>query len=260
MPAVVRFFDKVDEAEMLCCSIQDVLSAPPSRPALSSPLGVLTPHSAWSSNRARQWQLIRVELPSNGYPQPSGSSKNARQRHFIRAVRSSNGSCRSRRALEGSSLPSGFVLFFFLLRLATPALRLGVFGSWLRSESYLFLRRDGRRSGQPSSSSLARRACVHVLPFSSLVLQFTGTSIPGFRLLGHPDVRKRPWPLRRPRGDGHGGRFVRSPCLIRGAVCASTLYIRCCPFGLCFPLFPVQRWSIELPATTVGEWRRRYSL
>ena len=33
------------------------------------------PHSARSSNRARQWQLIRAELPSNGYPQPSGSSK-----------------------------------------------------------------------------------------------------------------------------------------------------------------------------------------
>ena len=26
------------------------------------------------------------------------------------------------------------------------------------------------------------------------------------------------------------------------------------------PLVPVQRWSIELPATTVGEWRRRHSL
>ena len=37
--------------------------------------------------------------------------------------------------------------------------------SWQRSESYAFLRRYGRRSGQPSSSSLARRACVHVLPF-----------------------------------------------------------------------------------------------
>ena len=54
--------------------------------------------------------------------------------------------------------------FVFLLRLATPALRLGVLGSWQRSESYVFLRRYGRRSGQPSSSSLARRACVHVLP------------------------------------------------------------------------------------------------
>ena len=51
-------------------------------------------------------------------------------------------------------------------------------------------------TGQPSSSSLARRACVHVLPFS-LVLQFfavrryvTGTRLLRVRLLG-PDVRKR---------------------------------------------------------------------
>ena len=46
-----------------------------------------------------------------------------------------------------------------------------------------------------------------------LVLQFTGTSIPGVHLLALPEVRKRPWLLRRPRGDGNGGRFVRSPCL-----------------------------------------------
>ena len=50
--------------------------------------------------------------------------------------------------------------FLFFLRLATPALRLGVIGS-LRPSVLLILRRYGRRSGQPSSSSLARRACVH---------------------------------------------------------------------------------------------------
>ena len=33
------------------------------------------------------------------------------------------------------------------------------------------------------------------------------------RLLALPEVRKGPWPLRRSRGDGNGGRFVRSPCL-----------------------------------------------
>ena len=49
--------------------------------------------------------------------------------------------------------------------------------------------------------------------FRLLVLHFTGTSIPRVRQLGHPEVRKRPWPLRRSRGDGNGGRFVRSPCL-----------------------------------------------
>ena len=41
-------------------------------------------------------------------------------------------------------------------------LRPFLFPPWLRpSVFYLFLRRYGRRSGQPSSSSLARRACVH---------------------------------------------------------------------------------------------------
>ena len=27
------------------------------------------------------------------------------------------------------------------------------------------------------------------------------------------ELRKRPWPLPRPKGDGNGGRFARSPCL-----------------------------------------------
>ena len=34
------------------------------------------------------------------------------------------------------------------------------------------------------------------------------------RLLALPEVRNGSWPLRRPRGDGNGGRFVRSPCLL----------------------------------------------
>ena len=80
---------------------------------------------------------------------------------------------RSHRALEATPQPSCFFPFVFLLRLATPALRLGVLaGSWQRSESDVFLRRYGRRSGQPSSSSLARRACVHVLPFSAGIAAF----------------------------------------------------------------------------------------
>ena len=41
----------------------------------------------------------------------------------------------------------------------------------------------------------------------------TGTRLLQVRPLGHPELRKRPWPLWRPRGDGNGGRFVRSPCL-----------------------------------------------
>ena len=84
--------------------------------------------------------------------------------------------------------------------------------------------------------------------FRLLVLLLTGTRLLRVRLLGHPDVRKRSWPLRRPRGDGNGGRFVRSPCP------PVTPYTRHCP------LVPVQRQSTELPATTVGECRRRHSL
>ena len=48
-------------------------------------------------------------------------------------------------------------------------LGLGVLGRGsVRSEFYVFLRRYGRRSGQPSSSSLARRACVHYSGCSAL--------------------------------------------------------------------------------------------
>ena len=89
-------------------------------------------------------------------------------------------------------------------------------GSWQRSESCVFLRRYGCRSRQPSSSSLARRACVHVLPFCwyscfyAVRRYVTGTRLLQVRLLG---LRKRPWPLWRPRRDGNGARFVRSPCL-----------------------------------------------
>ena len=42
----------------------------------------------------------------------------------------------------------------------------------------------------------------------------TGTRLLQVRLLGHPKLRKRPWPLRRSRGDGNGGRFVRSRCFL----------------------------------------------
>ena len=62
----------------------------------------------------------------------------------------------------------------FLSSLVSPLrpLGLGFLGrcdprSFIFSFVVLSLRRYGRRSGQPSSSSLARRACVHVLPFST---------------------------------------------------------------------------------------------
>ena len=83
----------------------------------------------------------------------------------------------------------------------------------------------------------------------------TGTRLLRAPLLALPEVRKGPWPLRRPRGDGNGGRFVRSPCL------PSARFALVVRYDSCFPLLvPVQRWSIEFPATAVGECRRRRSL
>ena len=98
----------------------------------------------------------------------------------------SNGSSRSHRALEGSSLPSCFCPFVFLLRRSTLALRLGGPGSWQRSEFYVLLRRYGRRSGQPSSSSLARRACVQLLPLSSSCIAAYGYSSSSSSSTGTP--------------------------------------------------------------------------
>ena len=175
------------------------LSAPPSRPALSSSPGGLTPHSARSSNRARQLQLIRAELPSNGLsaaiqefkkmPASGISSElSAHQKARPGAIAHS----------RAHLCPRASFLFVILPRLATAALRLGVIGSWRPSVFFISIRRYGRRSGQPSSSSLARRACVHVLPFSLVLLLFavrryvTGTRLLRVRLPGHPDVRKRP--------------------------------------------------------------------
>ena len=91
--------------------------------------------------------------------------------------------------------------------------------------------------------------------FRLLVLQLTGTCFPGVRLLALPEVRKRPGLS---GGRGEMAMAVASSArlaFLRGAVCAC-----CTPYTRRFPLVPVQRWSIELPATTVGEWRRRRSL
>ena len=168
----------------------------------------------------------------------------------------SNGSSRSHRALEGSSLPSCFFPFVFLLRRSTLALRLRVSGSWQRSEFYVFLRRYGRRSGQPSSSSLARRACVHYSGWLAVYCATPSVFVP-FKFVYWLFLKfaSAPWPLRRPRGDGNGGRFVRSPCLTswRGL----RHYALHQMLSFCSL---VQQQSIELPATTVGECRRRQSL
>ena len=111
-------------------------------------------------------------------------------------VRSSSGSCRSHRALESSSLPSCFDPIVILPRLATPALRLGVIGSLRPFVFYVFLQRYGRRSGQPSSSSLARRACVHVLPFSS-----PGSAVYGYKFSSSSSTGSSQAPLASPEAE-----------------------------------------------------------
>ena len=105
-----------------------------------------------------------------------GLQKNARQWHFIRAERSSNGSCRSHRALEDSSLPSCFILFFFLLRLATPALRLGVF-LVVANLGVLFISTTLRTQVRPAiefvsgKEGLRPRVAVFVSSYCSLRVQ-----------------------------------------------------------------------------------------
>ena len=134
----------------------------------------------------------------------------------------------------------------FLSSLVSPLQPLGL-GFLGRGDPrfFIFLCRYGRRSGQPSSSSLARRACVHYSSWLTVYLRRHWYSYPSSSS-GHPEVHKRPWPLRGSRGDGNGGRFVRSV--------ARFAPLRCTPDAV--PLFPVQQQSIELPATTVGACRR----
>ena len=168
-----------------------------------------------------------------------GVQKNARQWHFIQAERSSYGSCRSHRALVASSLPSCVVPFFFHPRFATPAFRLGVIGSLRPSVFYLFLRRYGRRSGQPSSSSLARRACVH--------FDFVRVRVfIGYMAIDALKFASTPGPF---GGRGDTPRWG----LMAGAAACCAQFFRCSPFS-----FPVQPQSTELPATTEGRWRRRH--
>ena len=146
----------------------------------------------------------------------------------------SNGSSRSRRALEGSSLPSCFDPFVILPRLATPALRLGVIGS-LRPSVLFLLRRYGRRSGQPSSSSLARRACVHYSGCSAFYCVASLVFVP-FKFVYWLFLKF----ARAPGLSGGRGEMAMAVAssarlaFLRGAVCGCfTPYTRCCPFVPC---------------------------
>ena len=138
--------------------------------------------------------------------------------------------------LRASSLPSCFFPFVFLLRLATPALRLGVLaGSWQRSESYLFLCRNGRRSGQPSSSSLARwglrpRIAVFAGIPAFLPYDVTGTRLLRDRLLGHPELRKGP--LASLEAEGRWQWRSLRPLALPSFVARFALVVR---YARCFP-------------------------
>ena len=62
------------------------------------------------------------------------------------------------------------------------------------------------------------------LPLRGVLLRQVRQVVARVRLLAHPELRKRRWPLRGPRGDGNGD---RSPALR-----AYTQYIRCCLLSL----------------------------
>ena len=137
-------------------------------------------------------------------------------------------------------------IYFCFASFVLPPWPLGLaflLGSWLPSEVYqlaLLLYWDyvvslcsmsfhsallyGRRPGQPSSSSLARRAYVHFDFVFWLFLNY----------------RCAPGP------SGDRGDTPRWGLMAGTAAC-------CCPFS-----FPVQPQSTELPATTEGRWRRRH--
>ena len=81
-----------------------------------------------------------------------------------------------------------------------------------------------------------------------LLLRFTissSTSLHRVRLLGPLEVCNRPWPLQSQVRWG----WLRLLVAL-SVIGASDI----------FPLLHVHQQSIELPATTVGEWRRRHSL
>ena len=86
--------------------------------------------------------------------------------------------------------------------------------------------------------------------FCMWLRRFMGTRIPGVRGHGRLEECKGPWSLWGLRG--------YTPHVFMGLMAG---YAACCTHYIRHsPLLPVQRWSIELPATTVGEWRRRHFL
>ena len=171
-------------------------------------------------------------------------------------------SSRSHRALEATPQPSCSFLFVFLLRLATPALRLGVLAvSWQRSESFVLLRWSSmplRTQVRPAIEFVSGKEGLRPR-IAVFVPRYFCLRVLVFLEFAYWDTLKF---ARAPGLSGGGGEMAMAVAssarlaFLRGAVCAC-----CMPYTRCFPfLVPVQRWSNELPATTVGGRRRRRSL
>ena len=149
--------------------------------------------------------------------------------------------------------PSCFDPFVFLLRLATPALRLGCY--WVVATLGLLRFYDVTDAGPAShrvrlwQGGPASTYCH----FRLLVLLFKGTSFPRDRLLALPEFRKAPG-LSGGRGEmDNGGRFVRSSCP------PVMTYVRHFPFAPCAATVQRapghNRWGVSettLPAKTQG--------
>ena len=104
----------------------------------------------------------------------------------------------------------------------------------------------GRRPGQPSSTSLARMACVQ-----RSTVEYGWHFVPGF--LKYVDIQT--WNFKSAPGS-HRGTEGEIAMAALPRCTASSSYIRRCPF---LSLYSYEK-SMELPATTDGEWRRRCSL
>ena len=128
---------------------------------LGTRLGVqLVPASGSSSELSSHQMAIRShprvqKMPASGI----SSELSAHQMHPAGVV------AHSRALFHPSATWASSPLFSFVVSPLRP-LGLGFLGR-CDPRSLIVLRRYGRRPGQPSSSSLARRACVHVLPFSA---------------------------------------------------------------------------------------------
>ena len=160
----------------------------------------------------------------------------------IHAVCLSNGSSRSHRALEGSSLPSCFVLILFLTRLATPALR--YWGYWVVAAfGVLCISTSLRTQVRPAIEFVSGKEGLRPrLPvfagIPAFMLYDVTVRVLVFFKFGYWDTLNFASAPGLPGGRGEMAMAVASfarLAFLRGAVCASTLYTRCCPF-----LVPVQ--------------------